>query len=244
MKSLAIAIMAAGKGTRMKSDLAKVLHPVQGRSMIHHVIAQARSLNPGKIICIIGHQRDKVREELADEGVEFVVQDPQNGTGHAVQQTAGLLSDFIGDVLVLSGDVPLLTPETLQSLARKHREQNADITVLTALFDDPFGYGRMIRNGDGVVIRIVEQKDAMPEELEVREINSGIYLFDAGVLFDRLHQLRPENAQGEYYLTDVVKMAADDGLRVLTHIANDPAEIQGINTLEQLAEADRVLGAR
>lgn len=236
---LGIVILAAGKGARMKSDIAKVLHQLAGRPLIHYVIEQTRGSQPEKTVVVIGHHREAVKAALAAYPVETVVQEPQLGTGHAVQQAELQFDSFGGDILVLSGDVPLLRQETIAELVRVHRETESVITILTALLEDPAGYGRVVRNRDGAVQKIVEQRDATPAELTLNEINTGIYLFKSELLFARLHALQPDNAQGEYYLTDVVVMATKEGLPVQAVIAADPLEIEGVNTVEQLQEMER-----
>ena len=241
---LGIVILAAGKGTRMNSDIAKVLHRLDGRPLIHYVIEQTRDSLPEKTVIIIGHQREEVAAVLQDYPVETALQDPQLGTGHAVQQAESCFTGFDGDILVLSGDVPLLRRETIAELVRVHRDTKSAITVLTAHLDDPTGYGRVVRSESGAVEKIVEHRDATPAQLELGEINTGIYLFQSDLLFERLHALQPDNAQGEYYLTDVVKMAAEDGLPVNAVIAGDPLEIQGVNTVAQLREMERNYLAR
>jgi len=212
--------------------------------LIQHVLDQAAALAPEKVVVVIGHQREAVRRTLSGKGVEFAVQEPQLGTGHAVQQAEVALVDFDGDVLVLSGDVPLLTGATLRKLQQRHLESGAVVTVLTAELENPTGYGRVIRGVGGRVLRIVEHKDASAEELRVREINSGIYFFKSRMLFRRLRELKPDNAQGEYYLTDVVKLAAAAGEPVEALLVEDPREISGINTVEQLREAERIFRGR
>lgn len=234
-------IMAAGKGTRMKSDLAKVLHPLHGRPMIHYVIALARTLGSDRVIAIIGHQKDRVREALADEHIEFAIQDPQLGTGHAVMQTEPLLQNDTGDVLVLSGDVPVLTETTMRKLIQIHQSENAVACVLTANMPDPTGYGRVLRHDDGRVRKIVEHKDATEDERRIHEINSGIYMFRAPELFAALKKITNQNAQNEYYLPDVLKIFIDAGQKVCAYTTDNFREISGINTVEQLREAEAIM---
>ena len=234
-------IMAAGKGTRMKSDLAKVLHPLHGRPMIHYVIALARTLGSDRVIAIIGHQKERVREALADEKIEFAVQEPQLGTGHAVMQTESLLQNDHGDVLVLSGDVPVLTEATMRKLIRLHQSESAVASVLTATMPDPTGYGRVLRHEDGRVRKIVEHKDASDEERRINEINSGIYMFQSQALFAALKKITNSNAQNEYYLPDVIKIFIDAGQKVCAYPTDNFREISGINTVEQLREAEAIM---
>ncbi len=241
---LATVIMAAGKGTRMKSDLAKVLHPIGGEPMIHYVIQLARQLGSQRVIAVIGHQKERVRAELDYEHIEFAVQEPQLGTGHAVMQAEPLLHDYNGDVLVLSGDVPLLTENTMRRLIDLHRNHQAMATVLTTVMPDPTGYGRVIRAHTDDVVKIVEHKDATEEERSIKEINSGIYIFNSKELFASLKKINANNAQNEYYLPDVLKVMISENKKVSALITEDYHEISGINTVEQLQEAEHVLTQR
>lgn len=246
-RNLAVVIMAAGKGTRMKNpDMAKVMYEVGGKPMVEHVVNLSKRLDAERILIIVGWQRDSVVNYLSKitEGIEFVDQLQQLGTGHAIMQTADLLKYFNGDLLVLSGDVPLLTYETLDSLMIHHAKTSASATILTAELEDATSYGRIIRSEDGQVIKIVEQKDASPTELAVKEINSGIYVFDRVKLFDALQHIKPNNAQGEYYLTDVFEYFWKQDWRVSALKANNPVEIMGINNLDQLEEAHRIFEMR
>ena len=239
---LAIVIMAAGKGTRMKSDLAKVLHQANGRPVIEYVLEKSETLGPEKIVLIVGHQADKVKEATKHYPVEWALQEPQLGTGHAVMQAEGNLCSFRGDILILSGDAPLVNIATLRELIARHRMENAAATVLTACLHDPSGYGRIVRYGNSdTVSGIVEHKDASPEELLVREINSGVYVFRTDTLFSSLKQITNNNAQQEYYLTDVFSVCFEKGEKVCAFQTANADEIKGINTLEQLREAERLL---
>lgn len=237
--------MAAGKGTRMKSpDTAKVMFRVGGVPMIHHVVERALECSPERVIAIIGHNRESVRaylDETFDGRIEYAEQVEQHGTGHALMQAAPHLEGFDGDVIVLSGDVPLLQPGTLEELLRVHRVEDAVATVLTVTAADPTGYGRVLRRDDGSVDRIVEHKDATDAERLVDEINSGIYLFRSPSLLDALRHLRNDNAQGEYYLTDVFGWFRKRGDRIAAWRSSNFGEIQGINTVEQLEEVNREL---
>lgn len=244
MSSLVTAIMAAGKGTRMKSELPKVLHKINNRPMVHYVIDLTQELNSERTILIVGHKRELVEEACENLPVEYVTQEPQLGTGHAVQMTEPLLKDFDGDVLVLSGDVPLLTIETLKDLAKVHNESRAAATMLTSELDDPAGYGRVIRDESGFVKKVAEHKDASEEERLVKEINVGIYIFQSKKLFAALRNVDNNNVQGEYYLPDVIPMFIADGLRVNAVKTPNFDETRGINTIAQLKEAEEVLNAR
>ncbi len=246
-KKLAVIIMAAGKGTRMKNpDIAKVMYEVAGKPMIAHVVDLSKKLQPSRILVIVGWQRKSVVDYLTatENNIEFVDQLQQLGTGHAIMQTESNLINFEGNLLILSGDVPLLTKQTLDRLLEHHNASFASATIVSAEFLNPTGYGRIIRNDDGSVKKIVEQKDATADELAVREINSGIYLFDKVKLFDALKHIKPTNAQGEYYLTDVFENFWKNGWKVEALKTYDPNEIMGINDLNQLEEARKIYDSR
>jgi UDP-N-acetylglucosamine diphosphorylase/glucosamine-1-phosphate N-acetyltransferase len=212
--------------------------------MVHYVLDLAFDLGSEKTVLIIGHQRDKVKELCADYPVNYAIQDEQLGTAHAVIQTKSILGTYQHDLLVLSGDVPMLSKETLEKLITTHQSTNAIATLLTANLEDPSGYGRVIRNFEGEVIKIVEHKDASSEELKVQEINVGIYIFKTPPLFDNLDLVNNDNAQGEYYLPDVVKMYVDRGAKVVAQLANNFNETRGINTIQQLRDAETILNTR
>lgn len=246
-RKLATIIMAAGKGTRMKnSEKAKVMFEVCEIPMIEHVVRLAYDVHSTRVVVIVGFKRESVEEHVKKvaPSVEFAVQEPQLGTGHAIIQTEPLLGSYVGDVLVLSGDVPLLQESTINDLIRHHDESKAVATILTAVVDDPTGYGRVIRNSNGFVESIVEHKDATPEQLLVKEINSGIYIFDSRELYAALTHITPHNAQNEYYLTDVFGYYWQHTLPVAAVKAADHNEIRGINTIDQLSEAESVLNSR
>jgi len=212
MGDIAAIILAAGKGTRMKSDLVKVMHPLGEKPMISWPVMAARSAGAGRIVVVVGHQAETVREYFAtEEGLEFALQEEQLGTGHAVGCAARFFSGFKGRVLILCGDVPLIRAATLQSLLSVHEEHRATVTVLTAHMDNPHGYGRVVKGEGGDVLRIVEEKDATKEERAISEINSGIYCVEAEFLFAAVAALNSDNAQGEFYLTDIVKQGAEQG---------------------------------
>jgi bifunctional UDP-N-acetylglucosamine pyrophosphorylase/glucosamine-1-phosphate N-acetyltransferase len=229
-------VLAAGKGTRMKSRQPKVLHSAAGLPLIEHVLRTAGRISPRSIVIVVGHQAEAVRAALqATPGLQFVLQEPQLGTGHALLQTEVSLAGASGTVILLSGDVPLLTAETLQRLVNHHEKTGAAATVLTAVAPDPSGYGRIERNGGGIS-GIVEDKDASPAQRAIREINSGIYAFDLAPLFAALRQIGSANAQGEYYLPDLVRIYRDRGLVVETVTLDDPEEILGVNSRKELAQ--------
>lgn len=245
MESVASIVLAAGKGTRMKSGLIKVLHPVAGRPMISWPVAAAREAGSDPIVLVIGHQANAVQGTFRGApDIRCAMQEEQLGTGHAVACALDSLSGFRGTVLILCGDTPLLRTETLTNMLEYHRDNKAAITVLTALMDDPYGYGRIVRDASGHVTRIVEQKDADPEEQEIREINSGIYCMDSDFLFNNIRNISNNNAQGEYYLTDLLSIAVAKGLSCLAVSTADADEIMGVNDRAQLAEAGRVLRRR
>jgi UDP-N-acetylglucosamine diphosphorylase/glucosamine-1-phosphate N-acetyltransferase len=239
-RQLATVIMAAGKGTRMKSDLPKVLHVVDDKPMLIHVIGLARQLNSERIINILGHKKDLVIEAIKSENVEYVIQEPQLGTGHAVQQTETLLKDFTGDVLVLSGDVPLLRKSTIEKMLRIHRDADNGATVLTAIFEDPHGYGRVFRNNNDTLDYIIEEKDCNYEQRKIKEINAGIYIFKSKELFPALNKIKNDNKQNEYYLPDALKYIANAQQSIALHITDEPIEISGVNTVEQLRELNLI----
>jgi bifunctional UDP-N-acetylglucosamine pyrophosphorylase/glucosamine-1-phosphate N-acetyltransferase len=238
---LAVAVLAAGKGTRMKSDLPKVLQPLAGATLVERVLASCRHLDPQRQILIVGHQAERVEASLAGlAGLEFVLQQPQNGTGHAVQQLLGPLAGFSGEVLVLNGDVPLLRPETLEQLLERHRSCGAAVTLLTARLGDPSGYGRVFADAEGRVSGIVEHRDCSEEQRRNTLINAGIYCFDWPRLAEVLPRLSTDNDQGELYLTDTVAM-----LSPAVHLeVADADEINGINDRLQLAQCEVVLQER
>jgi len=235
----AAVILAAGQGTRMKSDLPKVLHAIDGRPMVSFVIESVREFSQGKTIVVIGYQADLVRHELQDHEVEFVLQQEQLGTGHAVMQCEDALSGFEGTVMVLNGDVPCLSSDTLHGFADFHAGQNASGTVLTAVLPDATGYGRIVRAADDSLLKIVEHKDASPEELEIREVNAGLFCFEKRVLFETLHGLDRDNSQAEYYLTDVIELMRDNGLEVRAYRVADEREVSGVNNEEELESVRR-----
>lgn len=239
--SLITVIMAAGKGTRMRSDLAKVLHPLCGRPLIQYVVETAVAIHSSRILVIVGHQADAVREALTPYPVEFVLQQDLLGTGHAVMQAAPALSGFTGDLLVLAGDTPLVRPATLENLVHYHRLEHAAATLLTARMDNPHGLGRIIRGVDGQVTRIVEEKDAAPEEKNIREVNTSVYCFQAPLLLELLGLLKPQNQQKEYYLTDTIALIRERELCIRGVETDRPEETVGINTPEQLAAAETSL---
>ena len=235
---LAIVVLAAGKGTRMKSDLHKVLHPIAGRPMLDHLLASAAELGPQRQVVVAGHGRDQLEKALHDRA-EIAVQDPQHGTGHAVQQAEGALADFSGDVLILYGDVPFVRPETMRAMiARLHAADDPAVVVLAFQPDDALQYGRVITQGERVV-KMVEHKDATAEERACRLCNSGLMAVRSADLFALLARVTNDNAQGEFYLVDIVNIANADGRTCAVVVTDDPDEVAGINSRAELAEAEQ-----
>jgi len=237
-----VVILAAGQGTRMKSAHPKVLHPVAGRAMVDHVLRAAAALSPATTTLVVGHQADAIRQHLRDRAnLQFVIQEPQLGTAHALQQAVPLLSERVGTVVLLSGDVPLLRPTTLERLVAAHQQANAAATVLTAIVERPYGYGRIIRTG-GRIARIVEERDASPAQRRIREINSGIYAFAlTPALFTALEAIKSGNEQREYYLTDLIAIYRRRKRPVETLVVDDPGEIRGVNSRSELAEVSAIM---
>lgn len=243
MSNVHAVVLAAGQGTRMKSKLHKVLHRVCGKPMVLHVVDTLTSLQVQEIIVVIGYGAESVRATIGDR-VKYALQEQQLGTAHAVQQAVPFLQGKQGKTVVLYGDVPSLSQETLSSLLSYHEEQSAAVTILTAVLDDPTGYGRIVRDTDGNVLRIVEHKDATAEERAIREINTGICVFDNVKLLDALTKVRNDNAQGEYYLTDCVEILRKAGEKVSAYITPDPDEANGVNDRVQLAQAEAYMRKR
>jgi bifunctional UDP-N-acetylglucosamine pyrophosphorylase/glucosamine-1-phosphate N-acetyltransferase len=239
-----VVILAAGKGTRMKSSVPKVLHRVSGRTLIEHVLTTARALRPATIVAVVGHGAPDVQKALAGQsGLTFVVQEPQLGTAHALMTTAPVLEKAEGTLVLLSGDVPLLSENTLRTLVEHHERTAAAMTVLTASVDNPKGYGRIVRSGE-MIARIVEERDASSAEREIAEINAGIYAFALDGLFDAVRSIAAENAQREYYLPDLVQIYRRQGRRVETMTMTNATEISGINSRSELAAMKRQLWDR
>ncbi|MGH3391295.1 MAG: bifunctional UDP-N-acetylglucosamine diphosphorylase/glucosamine-1-phosphate N-acetyltransferase GlmU [Actinomadura sp.] len=246
MSPAAVIVLAAGEGTRMKSRTSKVLHELAGRSMLGHMLAAARELDPERLVVVVGHRRDQVIAHLKDTAPDAqpVIQERQGGTGHAVRIVLEQVGALSGTVVVTNGDHPLLRGETLGDLVRTHESEGNAATILSTDIPDPAGYGRIIREADGSVAAIVEHKDADAAQRAVHEINVGMYAFDGGLLGDALKRVTTDNAKGEEYLTDVVAILRGDGHRAGAHKAADWIETQGVNDRVQLAQARRQLNDR
>ncbi|KXK56510.1 MAG: N-acetylglucosamine-1-phosphate uridyltransferase [Chlorobi bacterium OLB5] len=246
-KKLAVAILAAGLGKRMKSpDKPKVMFEINSRPMIDYVVELAFRVNAELVVPIVGHHREQVinylNSKFPGKEIKYAVQEEQLGTGHAVIQTESLLKDFDGEVLILSGDVPLLKYETVEKLIDEHFSNNNDATLLTTVFQNSYGYGRIVRDAEGNFNRIVEEKDASEEEKKIKEINPAIYIVNSKVLFDALSKISPENSQKEYYLTDIFRFIPKE--KTGTVVTNDELEVTGVNSIEQLKEMEEALNSR
>ncbi|WP_226585925.1 bifunctional UDP-N-acetylglucosamine diphosphorylase/glucosamine-1-phosphate N-acetyltransferase GlmU [Halobacillus litoralis] len=236
-------VLAAGQGTRMKSKLYKVLHPVCGKPMVQHVVDQLNTLDLKELITVVGFGAEKVQDQLGEDS-HYVVQEEQLGTGHAVLQADKILADKEGTTVVVCGDTPLLTGETLQKLLDHHDREEAKATILTAHAEDPHGYGRVIRGGNGQVERIVEQKDASDEEQAIQEINTGTYCFDNAMLFEALKNVSNDNVQGEYYLPDVIEILKGQGETISAYQTPVFSESLGVNDRVALAKAEKLMKNR
>ena len=242
--AFATLILAAGKGTRMKSDLVKVLHPVAGRPMLDYVLNLAERMGSSRIAVIIGHQADLVEARYGNRGLAFVYQREQLGTGHAVLQAREAFAGYRGTILILCGDVPLLQASTIRELMDRHRASGAALTVLTTLLEDPFGYGRVVKDAGGSVLGIVEHRDATDEQRKIREINTGIYCAENPFLFEAVAGIGNDNAQREYYFTDLFAIARRKGVRTASVVAPDSGEVMGINSPDDLARATQIVQER
>jgi len=241
MRDLAVIILAAGKGVRMNSDLPKVFHKILGVPMLSYVLKTVSKLSPARTFVVVGHQRELIMDYYKDWPVNFVIQEKQLGTGHAVLQVEPYLRDFSGTILVLAGDVPLISERTLRELIEFHQRNHAAVTDLTAELEEPGSYGRVVRKENGEIIKIVEKKDASPEELKIKEINTGTFCFDKEALFAALKEVRAENAQGEYYLTDTVEILKAKGFPVFAYRTENSLEVLGVNTQEELMSVEKIL---
>ena len=240
MKKLATIILAAGKGVRMKSDKPKVVFEFAGKPMIKRVVETAQKIESDIITIVVGYKKDMIIDIIPKtEKIKFIEQKEQNGTGHAVMVTENVFKDFDGNIFILCGDVPLLRAETLQKMLTKHKETNAACTVLTAIMDDALKYGRIIRKKNGNVLKIIEFKDATENEKLIKEINTGIYCFDAKNLFSALQKVTNNNQQKEYYLTDTLEILNNDNKLVTSVLLDDMIEASGVNSKEQLNNLEK-----
>jgi UDP-N-acetylglucosamine diphosphorylase/glucosamine-1-phosphate N-acetyltransferase len=238
---LAAIVLAAGKGTRMRSDRAKVLHEILGRPMIAYVVDAAKAI-ASQVIVVVGHQAEQVRQGIAaDAAIRFAMQAPQLGTGHAVQCALASLNHAASQIVILCGDTPLIRPLTLQRLVQHHRMRGAMLTILTVEMDNPHGYGRVLTGIDGSVRGIVEEADASEEQKRIRVVNSGIYCVERSWLIPALAKLSSDNAQGEYYLTDILGIASREGVKTSAWVGPEAGEFLGVNTVEQLLAVERQL---
>ncbi|MCM8758580.1 MAG: NTP transferase domain-containing protein [Candidatus Omnitrophica bacterium] len=240
-KNTAAVVLAAGYGKRLGGENQKTLIRILGKPVLSYLVSTLKNCCPERIIIVVGFQKEKVMEELKDEPVIFVEQPTLLGTGHAVMMTEKTLSDFSGNVIVLCGDVPFLTYNTIKELHKVHQETGADCTLLTAFFENPTGYGRIIRNPQGSVIKIVEEINASAEEKKIKEINAGVYIFEKTALFDALKRIKMDPVKKEYYLTDVIALFMNDEKKVSSWTTPTPEETIGINTPEDLKKAEEYL---
>lgn len=239
--SLAVIILAAGKGVRMNSELPKVLHPILKKPMLRYVLDAARAMEPERIVLVLGHDSELVKDSVSDYPLETVIQEPQLGTGHAVSCCEDVFRDFSGDILILSGDVPATGVSALGEFADSHVKNRADVSFISTLVEDPSGYGRVLRNAEGEVLRIVEDKDATADEKKEKEINAGIYCVDSSFLWESLGGLDRENSQGEYYLPGIVNLCVSRKRSLLAFTLANPKEVSGVNSREQLGEAEKTI---
>lgn len=242
MNKIAVIVLAAGKGSRMKSDLPKVLHKVAGKSMVNHVIDAANKVALGHIHVVVGHQAEKVQKEVQKKhNVQFAFQRELLGTGDAVRAALPMVDPHIQHIVVLCGDVPLIRTQTIVELISTHQDRMADLTVLAAKVDDPTGYGRIIQGKNGLLLAIREEADATDTEKQINIVNSGIFCFEKRFLESGLTQIKNNNSQGEYYLTDLVEVAVQNQAKTFVKIIDNPEQVMGVNTIEQLARINTTL---
>ncbi len=237
--SLAVIVLAAGRGVRMNSELPKVLHPILNKPMLRYVLDVACGTEPEKTVLVLGHDSELIKNAVSDYPVETVIQQPQLGTGHAVLCCEEVLRGFSGDILILSADVPATSPLTLRKFTDSHAKLGADVSFISTVVDDPGGYGRVLRDAGGRVTRVVEDRDATAEEKKENEVNAGVYCVKSSFLWESLGGLGSENSQGEYYLPEIINTCVARGFKLQAFILEDPKEVSGVNSREQLAEAER-----
>jgi bifunctional UDP-N-acetylglucosamine pyrophosphorylase/glucosamine-1-phosphate N-acetyltransferase len=244
MNPLGVILLAAGQGTRMKSAVPKVLHALGGKPLFLYPLAAAQGLGPGKIVIVVGHGADSVQRAYPGSDVSWVVQEQQLGTAHAVRCARQSFAGFSGDILILSGDVPLIQQKTLETMIRMHGERRAALTLMTAYLESPTGYGRILRDSNGTITGTVEERDASPCDKQIREVNAGVYVASADFLFAAVEQVNNDNRQGEYYLPDIVAIGLAQNQRIAAFQVADPREMMGINTREELAAMEKTLRER
>jgi len=240
-KNTCVIVLAAGKGKRMRSDIPKVLQKIKGRPLIDYLVSTLQNLKIPRIILVVGYNKQMFFDFFKQRQIEFVEQRRLLGTGHAVLKAKNKLEDFEGEILILCGDVPFLGGGTIKNLVRTHRRTKAKATVLTAIFDQPQGYGRIVRRKDGSLEKIVEERDASEKEKKIREINTGTFCFDSKFLFPALERIRNDNRQGEYYLTDAVDILRKQKHKVSAVVAKDQKEVMGVNSIQQLMLLENLL---
>jgi len=244
MEDIAFVILAAGMGKRLGGENQKTVKKILGKPMLKYLLDTIKKLNPKRIIIVVGFKKEEVFKELEGENVEYVEQKELKGTGDAVLQTEKLLKDFNGDIVVLNGDTPFVTEKTLRNLLKIHRENGSVCSFVTAIVDEPKGLGRILRNGDGRVLKIVEELNATEEEKRIKEINAGVYIFSSNHLYPALKKIKPDPLKNEYYLTDIIKIFNSENKKVSTYLTDDPDEIIGINTPSDLKKAEKILKRR
>ena len=240
----AVVILAAGKGTRMNSNLPKVLHKLESKPLVLHVLDAAQSIEPEKTVLVVGYQKEKVINATLGYPLMYAFQEKQLGTAHALMQAQHLLTNKNYSVLLLSGDVPLLSSETIESLFFIHHQKQAAATILTSILEDPSGYGRIVRSSSGEIKEIIEECDASSEIKAINEVNGGIYIFESPLIFTILQKIKTDNSQGEYYLPDAIKLLVESGEKVESFVLQDPEDLLNINTPSSLLQAEKILSRR
>ncbi len=241
MRQFKTIIMAAGKGTRMKSDLPKVIHKLNMKPMVQYVVDSANQAGSSKNYLVVGYKKEMVMNEISNSNCDFSIQEEQLGTGHAVMMAENQLHDYDGAVVILSGDVPLIKANTIEKMVDYYADCQGQAVVATIKLEDPKSYGRIVRNNRGQVVKIVEAKDASKDELNINEINTGIYVFDSKALFKALNAIEPNNKQKEYYLTDTVEILLKNKQSVYAYVIDNAVEVQGVNTIEELNSLEKLI---